>query len=150
MYTDLIIISIRFQGSGQHRSERPTCMYASIWSFVFLGGIYFRMSLLAGSSLRQKGYWLLLVSSLDKKMWAQTEFLRVYPSFSLLCATSTDSKCHCCSSHYEHGGFDLIQEVLEKLDMIKILRPFSTPTLFLFFIVYHCCLCAFRKCNTYL
>lgn len=67
-------------GSGQHRSGSPTCMNASSSGALFLCRDSFRDVAVGwkGSLLRQKGYWLLWLPSLKKRIWTRPEFLWVY------------------------------------------------------------------------
>lgn len=72
-----------------------------------------------GSLVRQRGFWLLWLSSLNKKMWTLPEFLHVCLSLSFLCAASADFKCHCFLSRHGQGGYGSFQEVLEVVYEMK-------------------------------
>lgn len=103
LWCTLCISHAALRGSGQHRSATGACMLApSEAAFFFWCRDFFQNAAVGwnGSLVRQKGYWLLSFSSLNKKL-CQNFF--VYLSLSLLCTASAGSKWHCCPSPHGQG-----------------------------------------------
>lgn len=103
----LSISNADLRGQGSTGQQVPdTCMLAPSEAFFFQCRDFFQNVAVGwnGSLVRQKGYWLLWFSSLNKKNCELCQNFCVYLSLWLLCSASAGSKCHCCPSRHGQGG----------------------------------------------